>query len=306
MRTLKIYFIAALFISTSAFAVSNEHWGDSLKFSPDKTLSINYNINKERKNNNFFSLANFGSKGGKSEQWVDVGLRIAPQSTWMINGNMMQDQNIRYKASLGFFGGAKLGFNFSEVVAVNVEGLYDRFNQRFISKMDSISWDKRTQLTYIDIPVIFRFTNGWKYYEIGVNFQTLNSVTGKFSSDYDVDPANEAYSFTTFTKDQFNKSNTSIIFGWGSAIWGSGGMVFTTGIRIFYGLTDITGANDKDMQYPCPLYPGYKIDPANPDGLPYKKTKNLSAAFMIGMEYDLGYFMSSSCRRKHAFVLFSH
>ncbi len=298
MKTTRTFFIAALFIiNTSIFAGNKENWNDSLKFSTDKTLSINDNIIK---NKNIFSFENFDNKG-KSEQWIDVGLRIAPQSTWMINGNMIQDKNIKYKASFGYFGGAKLGFNFNEVVAINIEGLYDRFNQSFSSKMDSVSWKKKTQLTFIDIPVIIRFTNGWKYYEIGVNFQTLNNVKGEFSSDskYTVSE------FTNPTKDQFNKSNTSLIFGWGSAIWGAGGMVFTTGIRIFYGLTDITGSNYRDLSYPNPKYPGYKGDPAK-NGLKYKMTKNVSAALMISMEYDLGYFMTSSCRRKHAFVFFSH
>jgi hypothetical protein len=305
MKTTRTFFIAALsVIYLSTFAVNNVRWNDSLKFSPAKKISINDNIIKNRNNKKIFSFENLGNKG-QNEQWIDVGLRIAPASTWMINGNMMQDKNISYKASFGFLGGAKLGFNFSEVVAINIEGLYDRFNQRFTSKMDSVSWNKKTQLTYIDIPVILRFTNGWKYYEIGVSFQTLSSVTGKFSSDNAI-INNNNIAYTTFTKDQFNKSNTSIIFGWGSAIWGAGGMVFTTGLRFSYGLTDVTGANDKDVSYPSPQYPGFKPDPANPDGLPYKMTKNVSAALMINMEYDLGYFMSSSCRRKHAFVLFSH
>jgi len=241
---------------------------------------------------------------GKNEQWIDIGLRIAPSSTWMLNGNMLQDKNIKYTPSFGFFGGAKFGFNFNEVVAINIEGLYDKFNQSFKSSMDSISWNIKTQLTYIDIPVLLRFTNGWKYYEVGVNFQSLKSVKGAYTSEQSISSVYNNFAYPS--NDRFNKSNTSIILGWGSAIWGFGGMVLSTGIRLSYGLTDITGENYKGQNYPYPQYPGYKPDPVAPDGVPYKKTKNLSASFMFSIDYDLGYFLSSNCKRKHAFVLFSH
>jgi len=246
------------------------------------------------------------SYAGKNEQWIDIGFRISPTSSWLLNGNMMKDKNIKYVPSFGFFGGAKIGFNFSEVVAINVEGIFEKFNQRFTSRMDSISWDKKTQLTYIDIPVILRFTNGWKYYEIGVNLQSLKKAKGTFSSEQTIPDINSYSGFTTPTPDQFNKTNTSIILGWGSALWGVGGLVISTGIRLSYGLTDNTGENYIDRDYPNPEYPGYVPDLSNPTGKSYKKTNNVSAAFMFSFDYDLGYFMSSSCRRKHAFVLFTH
>lgn len=250
------------------------------------------------------TIAYVNMYAGKDEQWIDLGLRFAPASTWMLNGNMLQDKNITYIPSFGYFGGAKLGFNFSEVVAINIEGIYDKFSQRFRSRMDSISWDMKTQLTYIDIPVLLRFTSGWNYYEVGVNLQSLKSVKGTFASNQTVSKVYDE--FTSPSIDRFNKSNVSIILGWGSAIWGVGGMVISTGIRLSYGLTDVIGDNYRGQNYPNPQYPGYKPDPVAPNGMPYKKTKNLSAAFMFSMDYDLGFFMSSSCRRTHAFILFSH
>src|SRR5207249_2199116 len=67
-------------------------------------------------------------KGG--DQWIVIGARAGINSTWLLNQNMMADKGIKYKASFGGGGGIMLGIHLSQVVALEVEGLYSLVNQK--------------------------------------------------------------------------------------------------------------------------------------------------------------------------------
>jgi len=236
---------------------------------------------------------------GKSigDQYIIVGARGAVNSTWLLNQNQLHDKGIKYKATWGGTGGIMLGFHYTEWGSVNVEALYSTFNQKLSSGIDSMKWTSSTKLAYLEFPILLHFdTKNFKYVEGGIKISSLLSASGTYNSSQ---TSLLNYSGKDI-KNNFESSNLSLVFGWGGAIWGSGGLLIHGGIRFTYGLSDIlTTYGGKGSDY-MPLADGVSAKPK-----PYAKTNTASVGFIISADYDLGWFMSNSCNRKYKFFLFN-
>jgi hypothetical protein len=227
-----------------------------------------------------------------SQQWIVLGARANVANTWLLNKNMMNDKSLKYKPSFGGSGGIMLGLHLTEVFAIEGECLYSVYNQKLASN-DSISWTSKTSLAYIEIPVMLRFDfENFKYLELGVKFGILNSA--KYSASFPDFPQGDVTNEDV--KKAYDK-NTSIVFGWGTGVWGNGGLLISMGVRLGYGISDIIsdeGGRGDDYY----LGDGTKKS--------YQKTNTASAALHLNIDFDLGWFVSSNCGRNHKFVLFGH
>jgi hypothetical protein len=237
------------------------------------------------------------SMAGKNDKWVDCGLRGSFNSTWLWNSNVFNSKMIRYDFSFGYSAGAKLGFNFSESIAIGVEGLFSQYSQKYYSNSSTYNWKKETQITTIDVPVLFKYTNDYSFVEIGPQFSFMQNATETLSSDpaaiYDYQKADVI--------SMFNPSNIGVAFGWGSILWATGGMSIATGLRINYFFTDLV--KDKGAQgNNYPAIPGYPTQTAQD----YKSTNLSSVGIMLYIDYDLGYMVTSTCKRSRKFVFFNH
>ncbi len=244
------------------------------------------------------SLSALAQQKSIGNQWVICGARGAANSTWLLNQNQLNDKGVKYKPSWGGTGGIMLGFHYAEWGAVNVEALYSTHNQKLTSGIDSIKWNTNTKLSYLEFPILLHFdTQNFRYVEAGIKISSLLSATGS----YDSSPSNLFNYSNRDIKNDFEKSNLALVFGWGGAIWGDGGLLIHGGFRLTYGLSDIRstyGGKGSDY-YPLSAEAG-----AKPKS--YTKTNTASVGFIISADYDLGWFMSNSCNRKYKFFLFSH
>ncbi|HEY6161665.1 MAG TPA: porin family protein [Bacteroidia bacterium] len=237
-----------------------------------------------------------GKKGG--DQWLCGGIRAGAVNTWLMNKNMMNDKGLKYQPSFGGTGGLMLGFHFSEWGAIEVEGLYALYNQKFksASSVDSLAWTSKTSLTYLEFPILLHFdTQNFKYIEVGVKIGMLNSAKGTF--DY---PKYAALDYANKDiKADYNKMNTAIVFGWGTGIWGNGGLLMNMGIRLTYGIADIVNqAGNLGGNY-------HPVDNTS-TVKEYMPTNTATISLHMNMDFDIGWFMTSSCGRSHKFVLFGH
>ena len=229
-------------------------------------------------------------KGG--QQWIVIGLRGSINNTWLMNSNVMNDKGIKMKPSFGGGGGIMLGIHLSELIAIEPECVFTLINQKYASKIDSSAWTSKTSLAYLEFPILLRFDfETFKYLELGVKFASLKTAKDDFSS------STFNYSATDDIKN-YEKGNTSLIFGWGTGLWGNGGLMVNFGIRATYGLSDIVSlAGGKDDPY-------WSYGETAAKG--YKPTNTATIGFQFNVDFDLGWFMSSSCGRSHKFVLFGH
>jgi len=241
-----------------------------------------------------------------NEQWLDMGLRGNIGAMGLLNQNAISDSRLKYQFPLGYSGGAKLGYNYNNV-SLCVEGLYTSFNQKIKGKTEldsgvTYQFQKQFQLTYIDMPILIRIKNEekWKYFEFGVKVGFLKSAKSILTSSEN--PSGNEGSFDI--KSTLPSNNIAAVIGWGSDLLGTKGMLISMGLRLSYGFTDLMAANKGTNQnFPFPLYNG---DLSNTSKTAYKMTNIVSVGIQLNIEYDLGTFMSSSCKRSHKFVLFKH
>lgn len=243
----------------------------------------------------FVSLQTFaGSKGGEN-MWFTIGARGTVNGPFLINKNEYHDKGIKHNFAIGGAGGAMIGFHFNEWGSINVEGLYSYYSRKLISGVDSMKWNHSTGLTYLEIPILFRAEWNFKYVEGGVLIGSLLGATASYSNDKY--PAGN-YDGKDI-KDNFSKSNTALVFGWGTNMMGDGGLMLSLGVRMTYGIADIVS----DL--------GGKGKPYSPaDGSAtkpgYLPTNTATVGIHLSLDFDLGYFVSSNCGRKHKFSLFGH
>jgi len=189
-----------------------------------------------------------------------------------------------------------LGLHYTTWGSVNVEALYSGFSQKMTSGIDSVSWTNKTSLAYLEFPVLLHFiTPKFKYIEVGVKFSNLKSAKGTLDSPL------SALSYTN--KDiqtNFEKPNTALVFGWGSAFLGNGGGLLSFGIRLSYGFSDIISIVGGKGEAYFPMQDGA----ANSKG--YTKTNTATIGFHFSYDFDLGWVTKSSCSRKYKFTLFKH
>ncbi len=245
------------------------------------------------------SFMPFLTMAGKNETWIDCGLRGAFNSTWLINTNVINDKYLKYDFSFGYSAGGKIGLNFSEYIATGVEVLYSSYSQKYTGALTGLNFTKEINYQAIDVPVLFKYTNDFSYLEVGPQFSFLQHAQLKYNGT--VDPALNA---TEDLINDLNLTNIGLSFGWGSILWATGGLSISTGLRLNYFFTDLLNEQGgKGQSYPYPLLAGY---PATEAGKPYKSTHAASVGFMISLDYDLGYIVSSSCKRSRKFIFFGH
>lgn len=234
-------------------------------------------------------------KGGGPNQWLIVGLRAGINSSWLLSENQMKDKGLKYQASLGWNAGAMLGMHYMSWGAICVEGMYASISQRQKSGIDSVEWSNKRELTYYEFPVLLRFIpKEFKYIEAGIKFSTLAKAKGTYSSPDLNFSGQDAMS-------NFEKSDMAIVFGWGSALWGDGGGLFTMGVRLTYGISDVISAGGGKGNNYYALADGQAATARS-----YTPTNTATIGFHFTYDFDMGWFFHDDCKRKYKFFLFRH
>ena len=241
----------------------------------------------------FVSHASF-SQSHQINQWVVIGARGTFNSTWLLNQNQLSDKGLKYKASWGGSGGIMVGVHYSQWGAVYIEGLYSILSQKQTSAIDSMKWNSRTDLAYYEFPILLHFVHKeFKYIEAGIKISTLADAKGSYSSSLG--------NFSGDAKSSFEKSNMSLVLGWGGSLWGDGGGLLDLGIRLTYGLSDIvSGTGGKGTDY-YSFSEGITAIPK-----PYKPTNTATIGLHLTYDFDMGWWFHDTCKRKYKFFLFKH
>lgn len=241
------------------------------------------------------AISSFAEKNGnEGNQWIVTGVRGTFNSTWLLNQNQLSDKGLKHKTSWGWSAGAMLGVHYAEWGAVRIEGLYSTLSQKTASNIDSMSWTNKTNLIYYEFPILLHFVpKEFKYIEAGVKISTLASAKNASSSSLG--------NFSGDAKSNFEKSNLSLVLGWGGAMWGDGGGLVNLGIRLTYGLSDIISTSGGKGQDYYKLSEGITAAPKS-----YKPTNTATIGFHLTYDFDMGWWFHDSCKRKYKFLLFKH
>jgi hypothetical protein len=221
-------------------------------------------------------------------QNVRLGLSGGINSTWLMNKNVFdQNDGLDIAASFGGRIGIDAIYSFSEKVGVSVGvNFLSSHNQKYTGDATGIDGDLTVKLKYLDIPILFRLTStSGTYFEIGPQFGILNSAKETYegnSTGFDYDNIS--------VKNGFETTNIAAILGFGVDIDVTDNIFITTGLRLGYGISDVT----KEFSSPLNLVLGTnsaatEFAHMDDDGqFNYEKTSRVFGGLHLGVSYKFG------------------
>jgi hypothetical protein len=175
----------------------------------------------------------------QAQEGSRLGVKGAFNATWLFNKNVSdKNASLDYASSFGSSFGLQFISMLSDQFGVSAEVLVSSHNQKYDGEFDdSSSFTNEVNLTYIDIPLLFRVASEkGPYFEIGPQLSLLSGA--KETIDFTPGTIGD-YSDKDF-KDDFNSFGISGVLGFGIDISLTEKLILSPGLRFAYMFTDAT------------------------------------------------------------------
>lgn len=224
-------------------------------------------------------------------QGFRIGMSGGINSTWLMNKNVFdQGDDLDIASSFGGRLGLDAIYSFNDKIGLSVGiNFISTHNQKYTGENSSgsYSYDAKTKLNYLDIPILFRLTaQSGPYFEIGPQIGILGSA----KEDFEESP-NSGDNYTNYNvKNGFNTTNVALILGFGVDIDVLEKLYITTGLRLGYGFSDVT----KEYGSSTELYnstESFTTNAAHIDDnnqFNYEKTTRVFGGLHLGVSYKFG------------------
>jgi hypothetical protein len=215
-------------------------------------------------------------------KWFSIAAKVGYGNSVLLNVNNIEDKNISFNyltPSLSY--GGRLTFSYGDKIGFGADVLYTSFGQQYTINNNDDIYDKEIKIKSLDVLPFFRFT-GEKgaYLELGGKFSTVKSITVENSID------NSMFRPTDNISDYYAPKFTSLVLGFGLAVYKNERLDVNLGARFAYSFTDFT--------------PGYDYNVAD-DGyyLPSKDiltpTNPLSIQGILEVNYYFAFWGDATC-----------
>ncbi len=223
--------------------------------------------------------------GIKAQPWFDIGIKGGVGTSFMNNFQILDEQYLSHKFRPGYTYGGKLGFNFIQEHQITFDVMKTSINQGFNYTIPDVGEKYREyNIESFDMALMYRANKNGTYFEVGPQWSKVTKVGYKDDGGDFISPVKP--------DDLINESLVSLVVGFGGYIVGTDNFGISTGIRLAYNLTDIATETGRGLNFPMLV----DHDP-NP-------TRNLSAMFVIEMNYDFGYLVSPTCGKRGKLFVF--
>lgn len=227
-----------------------------------------------------------------AQGWIEAGIKGGGGVNFLINKNFYSDHNFSPKLSFGYMYGGKIGINFNESHSITIDVTSSVFEQKY--NYSILNADSLTRTIYsgslgfntIDFLLMYRKASDGGYIEIGPQYSMVSKIIMKSE-----DPA--AQTSASDISANMEKAYYAAAFGFGGYLVGTENFRITIGFRATYGLSDLISSKGKENGFPISKYENNK------------STNPLTGMMVLEMNYDVGYFARSKCKkRKLRFLLF--
>lgn len=225
-----------------------------------------------------------------SQTWFDIGVKGGIGSSFMYNSQIFDDQLIVHKFKMGSAIGGKIGFNFVQEHQITFDVLKSSFTQGFtyVPEDSQVPGDeslREFRIDGLDMLLMYRANRNGTYFEIGPQWSTYSKVG--FSDN----------GSTVFSEkevaEMITKSNFGMAVGFGGYIFGTDNFGVATGVRFNYMFDDLATENGATANFPILRQTGKT-----------NATHNIGAMFIIEINYDFGYLVSSRCGQRTKLFVF--
>lgn len=224
-----------------------------------------------------------------SQTWFEAALKGNFGPTFMFNNNVANDKHVNPELSYGNGFGGRIGMGFGDDHLILAECLVANYTQKYRIKPDSTVpgiYNKTIKYKTIDIPLLYRHFSNGGYVEIGPQLSLVQSAT----------ETNTLTPGSVTVRPKFADTYVSGVFGFGANFIGGGPFNLIMGARLSYGFQDlISTAGGKSTTQSYPLTDSYYSATYSS----YKPTNPFSAMLTIEASFDIGYLVTSNCKKNH-------
>ncbi len=232
-----------------------------------------------------FSIALLSLSISSFAQKAEIGISGGAATTWLMNKNVFDyGDNLDPVASIGGNYGIAATVYFTDKLGLGIELSNSIVNQKYKGAIGTSSYDSKTKLTYLDVPLLLKLKSGKSgfYFEIGPKLSYVLSASEKYNSSSSV----SSYSGAG-VKSDFSSSIISGVIGIGGRINVVDALTISIGVRLTGGITDAT----KEYSSSGVATSGISGAAANfntAGALEYKRTTLATAGLQFGFLYRIG------------------
>lgn len=222
--------------------------------------------------------------------WMEAGLKGGYGVNFLVNKNFYSDHNFSPKLSFGYMYGGKIGINFNEFHSITIDVTSSAFEQKYnysLLNPDSTRsiYLRSVGFNTLDFILMYRKASDGGYIEIGPQYSMLTRTSWSDQS---------AQSQNMDVSSNLVKSYYAAVFGFGGYLAGTDNFRVILGFRATYALSDLISSTGKQNNFPSLT----KYDT-------YRASNPLTGLMVLELNYDVGYFARSKCKkRKIRFLLF--
>lgn len=222
----------------------------------------------------------------QAQTGAHLGVQGGFNSVWILNQNNYGFQELDYSRKFGFLAGASFGYNFEETIGMQVDLQYVTLGQDYFdlskdfcnidndgdNKPDKVETFRYVDLSYLQIPVMFKYTSARKKKEVisihlmaGPTFGVLTGADMLYEADT-LALFNDTYfaipgdsidymvpeffqsTATETAKDYFTKLDIGLLFDFGLDIYLSDNLYVSPALRFYAGATDINAKATRERR----------------------------------------------------------
>ena len=245
----------------------------------------------------FVLVANVSTAQRRSQtiKWFSLAAKAGIGNSIFLNTDLIKDSNV----GLNYFNisqsyGGRFTFSYGENLGFGSDVLFSTYGQEYtINNIDTIRninvvYDKKITIKTIDIVPFFRYSGSMGgYVEIGGKFSTITSVSESNS-------ISENFINSDVIASYYEPKFTSVIFGFGTALYKTERIDINIGARIAYSFTDINPNRNFNVVNDGFYVPDYTIT---------NTTNPFSVQAILEVNYFFAFWGDASCGRGR-FMLF--
>ncbi|MCX6180310.1 MAG: outer membrane beta-barrel protein [Bacteroidetes bacterium] len=226
----------------------------------------------------------------QAQSFFEIGVKGGAGVSMLLNENTLQDNRINKTPSYAYSYGFKAGFDFSPSYAIIGEYMWTQLNQNNnYNNNSSVNIKRNIQINAVNIPILFRYNSETgSYIEIGPRLGYRKSVLESGTTSSDI-------------TSKFEEKTYGAILGFGNVLFATDNIYGTLGIRFDTGISDlISNDGGKNTVHYYPMdYSDLTTTYAK-----YAATFPISVQLMFEVNWDLGYFARSKCKKRAGFIMF--
>lgn len=223
-----------------------------------------------------------------AQQGFHIGYKVAPQSTWMFNGDNSDNAQYRYVSTWGVAHGPSLSYWFKPTVGVGLDLIFSKQGQKF-QVMKESDYTNYTVLKYIKLPILLHFSSDPEQPVMFVGqFGPQFAFLSKGELEVEQYPGGMLADETLDVKGGYKSTNIGWVLGFGMGTnFGTDFLAMTIQLRFDFGFTDAENKLDDNELGLILTDDDYYYYYSSPDPSERPTTFNTTGGIEIGFSYIL-------------------